>query len=249
MNNAFRVVEKELYIYFKTYYTEIAFVLMFPIFLIGSMELGIGDKVSIGDISYIEFISPGILMMAAITTAFFNTGFIMLFEKEYSESFQGLITCPISSNEIALGKILSGTIKSTINGLIIVVIVVLMVGYTPPWTIILAAPIIFISSLVFSAMGLMLGVVLKKGYQLGTLGNLVILPLTFVGGMFFDVGTLPSNIAVVAKASFVTWMIDALRDVMIYGNTDVGLECLGILIVFVIFFFASVKVFDRTVIH
>lgn len=249
MNNAFRVVEKELYIYFKTYYTEIAFVLMFPIFLIGSMELGIGDRVSIGDSSYIEFISPGILMMAAITTAFFNTGFIMLFEKEYSESFQGLITCPISSNEIAFGKILSGTIKSTINGLIIVLVVVIMIGYVPPWTIILAVPVIFISSLVFSAMGLMLGVVLKKGYQLGTLGNLVILPLTFLGGMFFDVNTLPGNIATVAKASFVTWMIDALRKVMIYGDTNIGYECIGILVVFVVFFYFSVKIFDRTVIH
>ena len=249
MNNAFRVVEKELYIYFKTYYTEIAFVLMFPVFLIGSMQLGIGDKVTIGAFKYIEFISPGVLMMAAITTAFFNTGFIMLFEKEYSESFQGLITCPISSNEISFGKILSGTIKSTINGIIIVIIVIAMIGYSPPWTIILSVPVIFLSSLVFAAMGLMLGVVLKKGYQLGTIGNLIILPMTFLGGMFFDVNTLPPTLRDVARASPVTWMIDALRKVMIYGDPNIIWECLGITVVFLLFFIIAVKVFDRTVIH
>lgn len=249
MNNAYRVVEKELYIYFKTYYTEISYVIIFPVFLIGSMWLGIGGKVEIGGYSYIEFISPGILLMSAVTTAFFNTGFIMLFEKEYSESFQGLITCPISSNEIAFGKILSGTIKSTVNGMAILLIIVAMIGYTPQWTIVLAAPVIFISSLVFSAMGLMLGVVLKKGYQLGTLGNLIILPLTFLGGMFFDVGSLPPTIEAVARSSPVTWMIDALRKVMIEGDPNVALESIGILVTFVIFFFISVKVFDRTVIH
>jgi ABC-2 type transport system permease protein len=249
MKKMLRIVEKELYVYFKTYYTELSYVILFPIFLIVSMQLGIGDKVSIGNVDYIEFISPGILMMAAVTTAFFNTGFIMLFEKEYSESFTGLITCPVSSNDIAMAKILSGTIKSTINGIVILVIIIALIDYIPPWTIWLSPIILFVSSLVFSAMGLMLGVFLKKGYQLGTIGNLVILPLTFIGGMFFDVRDLPGWMASAAQASPVTMMIDGLRKVMIYGDPWIAFECVVILITFVIFFVASVKVFEKTVIH
>ncbi|UCE36556.1 MAG: ABC transporter permease [Thermoplasmata archaeon] len=252
MNPALRVVEKEMYVYFKTYYTELTYVILFPFLLVWAMELGIGGDIKIiienTEIPYMHFIAPGIIIMSVVTTAFFNTGFIMLFEKEYQGSFEGVITCPISVEEMVLGKILSGTIKSVLNGSIIIVILLLVIGYTPPWSIILSPLILFVTGLFFSTVGLMLGVIIKRGYQLGSIGNLVVFPPTFLGGIFFDVNILPSGVASAVKLSPVTMMIDGLRKLMVFGDANIAQEMIVCLLTSILLYFLAVKIFERQVI-
>lgn len=252
LNPAFRVVEKELYVYFKTYYTELTYVILFPFLLVWTMGYGIGSDYTIlinGDeIQYIHFIAPGIVIMSVVTTAFFNTGFIMLFEKEYQGSFEGVITCPISTREIVFGKILAGTIKSVINGLIIILILLVVMGYTPPWQIVLSPVILFVTGLFFSAIGIMLGVIIKRGYQLGTIGNLVIFPPTFLGGIFFDINAFGGELATAVKLSPVTMMIDGLRKLMVFGDGNIAVELAVCIITSVLLYYLATIVFEKEVI-
>jgi ABC-type polysaccharide/polyol phosphate export permease len=248
LNPAFRVVEKELYVYFKTYYTELTYVILFPFLLVWTMGYGIGDDVDINGIPYMHFIAPGIIIMSVVTTAFFNTGFIMLFEKEYQGSFEGVITCPISTKEIVFGKILSGTIKSVLNGMIIILILLILMGYTPPWYILLSPIILFVSGLFFGAVGIMLGVVLKRGYQLGTIGNIVVFLPTFLGGIFFDVDMFPSGVATAVKLSPVTMMIDGLRKLMVFGDANIAVELIVCILASILLYLLATMVFEREVI-
>jgi ABC-type multidrug transport system permease subunit len=241
-------VEKEMYVYFKTYYTELTYVILFPFLLVWAMGLGIGDEVDINGIPYMHFIAPGIIIMSVVTTAFFNTGFIMLFEKEYQGSFEGVITCPISAREIVLGKILAGTIKSVLNGMIIVLILLIVMDYTPPWTIVLSPLILFVTGLFFSAVGIMLGVFLKRGYQLGTIGNIVVFPPTFLGGIFFDINMFPSNITTAARLSPVTMMIDGLRKLMVFGDANIAVELIVCFLTSMILYLLATRVFEKQVI-
>lgn len=246
------MVEKELYVYFKTYYTELTYVILFPFLLVWTMAYGIGSDYNIqtgqATIRYMHFIAPGIVIMSVATTAFFNTGFIMLFEKEYQGSFEGVITCPISVGEVVFGKILAGTIKSMLNGMIIIFILLIVMGYLPPWHIILSPLILFVCGLFFSAIGIMLGVSLKRGYQLGTLGNLIVFPLTFLGGIFFDVNLLPLEVAAAVKLSPVTMMIDGLRKLMVFGDANIGVELMVCLLASLLLYLLAIKVFERQVI-
>ena len=252
MNPAFRLVEKELYVYFKTYYTELTYVILFPFLLVWTMGIGIGNEIDMeykGQmIRYMHFIAPGIILMAVVTTAFFNTGFIMLFEKEYQGSFEGVITCPISAGEIVFGKILAGTIKSVINGMIIILILLVVMGYTPPWQIVLSPLILFVSAFFFAAVGLMLGVVLKRGYHLGTIGNIVILPPTFIGGIFFNIDKFPSGIETAVKLSPVTMMIDGMRKLFVLGDANIAVELVVCILVSVLLYLLAIKIFERQVI-
>jgi ABC-type polysaccharide/polyol phosphate export permease len=248
LNPAFRVVEKELYVYFKTYYTELTYVILFPFLLVWTMGYGIGDRVDIDGIPYMHFIAPGIVIMSVVTTAFFNTGFIMLFEKEYQGSFEGVITCPISTREIVFGKILAGTIKSVLNGIIIIIILIIVMGYTPPWHILLSPAILFVTGLFFSTIGIMLGVIIKRGYQLGTIGNLVIFPPTFLGGIFFDLDMFPGEVASALKLSPVTMMIDGLRKIMVFGDANIAMELVVCIISSVLLYFMATVVFEKEVI-
>ena len=107
-----------------------AVLVLFPVFMIWTMGIGLGDAeidwLPEG-VSYVAFIMPGLIMMTVISTGFFNTGFVIMFEKEYSDAFDGLVQTPVTTEEIALAKIVAGTLKSLINGLISMLVVMVFV--------------------------------------------------------------------------------------------------------------------------
>ena len=94
----------------------------------------------------------------------------------------------------------------------------------------------------------MLGVVIKRGYQLGTIGNLVVFPPTFLGGIFFDVNILPSGIVEAVKLSPVTMMVDGLRKLMVFGDANIAIEMVVCIITSILLFILAAKIFEREVI-
>jgi ABC-2 type transport system permease protein len=246
------IIEKEMYVFFKYFHSEVSFAVIFPVLMIWTMEVGLGDA-QIGwlpeGVSYATFIMPGLIMMTVISTGFFNTGFVIMFEKEYSDAFDGLVQTPVTTSEIALAKILSGTLKSLINGLIslAVVLVFVDVSFSPGWVLL---PVIFAAcGFFFSCIGLAMGTWLKRGYQLGTLGNMLIFPMTFFGGLFFSVSQIPDSLQNVVNVNPVTWMITALREVVVYGGWDVGMELLGVLVISLILYLGAWRLFHKLVIN
>ncbi len=121
-------------------------------------------------------------------------------------------------------------------------------SYTPPWHILLSPLILFVSGLFFAAIGIMLGVVLKRGYQLGTIGNIVVFPPTFIGGIFFDVNKLPSGVATAIKLSPVTMMIDGMRKLMVFGDANIAVELIVCIITTILLYLLATVVFEREVI-
>ena len=252
LHRIWAIVEKEMYVYFKYFHSEVSFAVLFPVFMIWTMGIGLGDAVIDWlpeGIGYVAFIMPGLIMMTVISTGFFNTGFVMMFEKEYSDAFDGLIQTPVTTEEIALAKVLAGTLKSLINGLISMVVVLVFVDLTvtASWIIL---PVLFAAcGFFFSCIGLAMGTWLKRGYQLGTLGNLLIFPLTFFGGLFFAVSELPENLQVVVNANPVTWMITAMREIVLYGSWEVGWEMLGIFLICIPLYLGAWRLFRGLVVN
>jgi ABC-2 type transport system permease protein len=245
------IIEKEMYVYFKYFHSEVSYAVLFPLFMIWTMDVGIGDTEipGLGGVSYATFIMPGLIMMTVISTGFFNTGFVIMFEKEYSDAFDGVVQTPVTTSEIALAKVLSGTIKSLINGVASMVVVLIFIDaeYSSSW---LLLPVIFCAcGFFFSCIGLAMGTWLKRGYQLGTLGNLIIFPMTFFGGLFFAVSQIPEHLQKFVNANPVTWMIDSLREVVVYGGWDVGWELLGTVAICIPLYLGSWLLFHRLVIN
>ena len=245
------IVEKEMYVFFKYFHSEVSFAVLFPVMMIWTMKIGIGDTEIPGleGVDYATFIMPGLIMMTVISTGFFNTGFVIMFEKEYSDAFDGLIQTPVTTEEIALSKIVSGTLKSLINGLVSLAVVLVFVDVPLSASWLLLVPIFAACGFFFSCIGLAMGTWLKRGYQLGTLGNMIIFPMTFFGGLFFSVDQIPANLQSVVQANPVTWMITSMREVVVYGSWDVGLELLATLVLCVPLYIGAWWLFRRLVIN
>ena len=246
------IVEKEMFVYFKYFHSEVSFAVLFPVFMIWTMDIGIGDTTIDwlpAGVSYTTFIMPGLIMMTVVSTGFFNTGFVMMFEKEYSDAFDGLVQTPVTTSEIAFAKIVSGTIKSLINGFASLVVVLIFIDMTFSISWLLLVPIFVACGFFFSCIGLALGTWLKRGYQLGTIGNLIIFPMTFFGGLFFSVSEISGSLQGIVNSNPVTWMITALREITVYGGSDVGWEMLGTLAICVPLYLGSWWLFRRLVIN
>ncbi len=244
------IMEKELFVYFKYFHSEVSYAVLLPVFMIWTMDVGIGSTNIPGiTVNYATFIMPGLIMMTVISTGFFNTGFVIMFEKEYSDAFDGLIQTPVTTSEIAFAKILSGTVKSLVNGVISLAVVLLFLDVSIGLSWVLLLPIFLACGFFFSCIGLAMGTWLKRGYQLGTLGNLIIFPMTFFGGLFFSVSQLSAGLQGVVNANPVTWMITSLREVVVYGGWDVGWELLGTVVACLPLYVLSWWLFRRLVIN
>jgi ABC-2 type transport system permease protein len=243
------IIEKEQYVFFRYFHSEVSFAVLFPMFMIWTMRIGIGDTEIPGiDVPYATFIMPGLIMLTVISTGFFNTGFVIMFEKEYTDAFEALVQTPVTVHEISMAKLLSGTIKSVVNGGVSLLVVLLFIDVDVGVSWLLLFPIFAACGFFFSCIGLILGTYLKRGYELGTWGNLITFPLTFLGGLFFAVSQLPDDLQVAVNVNPATWMITAMREVTVYGGYGIGWELLGVVAACVPLYLLTAVIFKRLVV-
>ena len=144
---------------------------------------------SIDGIPYTIFIIPGLIMMNALTNATSNSASSMLQMKLLGQ-LPDILQAPLSSFEISLAYIIGGTVRGTVNGLLILLVGMSLADMTiaDPTTTIL---FIIIVSWAFSSIGLLLGQLAESWDQLATMQNFILTPLSFLGGIFYSIKMLP----------------------------------------------------------
>ena len=172
---------------------------------------------TIDGIPYTIFIIPGLVMMNALTNATSNSASSMLQMKLLGQ-LPDILQAPLSSFEISLAYIIGGTVRGTVNGLLILLVGIALGGMTishPLATI----GFIFIVSWAFSCIGLVLGQMAESWDQLATMQNFFLTPLSFLGGIFYSIRMLPDWAQVASQYNPIYYMINGLRYTML-GVSD-----------------------------
>jgi len=172
---------------------------------------------TIDGIPYTIFIIPGLVMMNALTNATSNSASSMLQMKLLGQ-LPDILQAPLSSFEISLAYIIGGTVRGTVNGLLILLVGITLGGMTishPLATI----GFIFIVSWAFSCIGLVLGQMAESWDQLATMQNFFLTPLSFLGGIFYSIRMLPDWAQVASQYNPIYYMINGLRYTML-GVSD-----------------------------
>ena len=172
---------------------------------------------TIDGIPYTIFIIPGLIMMNALTNATSNSASSMLQMKLLGQ-LPDILQAPLSSFEISLAYIIGGTVRGTVNGLLILLVGITLGGMTisHPLTTI---GFIFIVSWAFSSIGLVLGQMAESWDQLATMQNFFLTPLSFLGGIFYSIRMLPDWGQVASQYNPIYYMINGLRYTML-GVSD-----------------------------
>ena len=172
---------------------------------------------TIDGIPYTIFIIPGLVMMNALTNATSNSASSMLQMKLLGQ-LPDILQAPLSSFEISLAYIVGGTVRGTVNGLLILLVGITLGGMT------ISQPLatigfIFIVSWAFSCIGLVLGQMAESWDQLATMQNFFLTPLSFLGGIFYSIKMLPDWAQVASQYNPIYYMINGLRYTML-GVSD-----------------------------
>jgi ABC-2 type transport system permease protein len=196
----------------------ITMTLYFLIFgkLIGSR---IGDM---GGFDYMQFIVPGLVMMAVIQNAYGNIS-SSFFGAKFGRHVEELLVSPMPNYVILGGYVAGGVLRGLMVGLIVLVIAMLFTPVRIPFPLITLSTVL-LGATVFSLAGFVNAVYAKKFDDIAIVPTFILTPLTYLGGVFYSVRVLPEWAQTATQANPIFYMVNAFR----YGllgekGTDVSI--------------------------
>lgn len=172
--------------------------------------LALGSRIpSVQGVSYAQFLIPGLIMLQVIDSSYGECS-SSLFQGRFMNSIQELLIAPMSAVEIVSGYVLGSLARALLIAGLITILGVLLVHSAPQhW--LLYFSVIAMVSVLFSALGLIFGLVADKFDHIAILTTFVITPLTFVGGVFTSATMLPPVLRNLELFNPIFYTIDAFR--------------------------------------
>jgi ABC-2 type transport system permease protein len=158
---------------------------------------------------YLPFIVPGLVFLGLANNAFLNTS-SSLFIMKIQGTVVDLLVAPLGPWELLLGFVAGGMVRGLAVGLLTWVVAIVFAGIQLAHPL---ATLLFVmgTAYVFSALGLVAGVWAEKFEQINFFPTFVMLPLTFLGGVFYSVARLPEPWRTVSHFNPMVYMVEGLR--------------------------------------
>ncbi len=182
--------------------------------------LSLGDRIrSIGGVEYEVFIVPGLITMAMVQAAYANNS-ASVFQAKFDRYLNDILAAPMRAWEVNVGLSTGGIVRAMLIGgaLLGLSLVVVDVPVREPLVLALA---LALALLLFSALGVVVGIYAESWDHTAFVNNLVILPLTFLGGVFYSVDVLPSPWEELSHANPIFFLVQAVRYGFL-GTSDVS---------------------------
>jgi ABC-2 type transport system permease protein len=165
------------------------------------------------DLSYIEFMTPGVIILTAIFTSIFG-GVNTLWDRRYGFMNKAL-TSPISRSSIALGKMLAISLVSALQAsLILGIALAIGVNFVNPLMFVPIMLIVILFSLGFSGISVVVAATAKSQETFWGIVNFLGMPLFMLSPALFPLELVPDWLAVVAKLNPVTYSVLLIRGLM-----------------------------------
>ena len=185
----------------------------------------LGNNFNVGEVSYLTFLVPGLIMMNVIMSAYEESS-SSLFLGRFINYIQELLVAPLSYIELVIGFLVGGIIRSfVISSLILVVFLFFVKIGIHSWLIYFY--FIFFVSVFFASVGLIVALWAEKFDNLAILNTFFITPLLFFGGVFHSINLLPEFFQKISLFNPLFYMIDGFRYSML-GSSDVNVIYSGL---------------------
>ncbi|MGD9946400.1 MAG: ABC transporter permease [Burkholderiaceae bacterium] len=185
--------------------------------LIFSHVLGSRAQVFEG-VSYASFLLPGLVMMSVLQNAFANTS-SSLIQSKITGNIVFVLLPPLSHREMFCAYVLAAMARGMAVGLGVFVVTAWFAHLTIhafSWILVFA----LLGSAILGTMGLIAGIWAEKFDQIALFQNFVIMPLTFLAGVFYSVKSLPGFWQVLSHLNPFFYMVDGFR-FGFFGQSDV----------------------------
>lgn len=177
----------------------------------------------IGDMSgyrYMDYIVPGLIMMAVITNSYANT-VSSFYGSKFQRHIEEMLIAPIPNHLILSGFIAGGVARGMVVGLAVTVTAFFFSDVqVHNWFV--SITVVILTSILFAIAGVINGVFAKSFDDISIIPTFVLTPLTYLGGIFYTIEMLPAFWQKVSLVNPILYMINAFRYGLL-GVTDINL--------------------------
>lgn len=170
-------------------------------------------------IGYTAFLIPGLMMMSIIQNAFANSS-SSLIQSKVSGNIVFVLLSPLSYLEFYLAFVLASVVRGMAVGTGVGLVAICFIGL-PVHNIALLLGFALLSSAVLGSLGVIAGIWAEKFDQLAGFQNFVVLPLSFLSGVFYSIHSLPPFWQELSRYNPFFYMIDGFR-YGFFGVSDVA---------------------------
>ena len=169
-----------------------------------------------GTFTIFDFVAPGMIAMTVMMSVMTGLPAAISEERE-SGTFDGMMVAPISRLSVILGKTFAQIARGLLQGLIIMVIAVALLGVTIHGSILLVFALLLLCVFSFVGLGIVLTSFMKDQETATMLMTTIMFPMMFLSGVFFPVEQMPWFMQAISNVLPLTYVANALRKVMVLG--------------------------------
>ena len=177
------------------------------------------DRVVFGSIGYVAFLVPGLVMMSMLQNAFANSS-SSLVQSKIMGNMVFLLLTPLSHRAWFGAYVGSSMLRGLMVGTGVYLVTL---AFAPPqfaaplWVLVFA----LLGTALLATLGVIAGLWADKFDQMATFQNFIIMPMTFLSGVFYSIGSLPPFWQAVSHLNPFFYMIDGFR-YGFFGQSDVS---------------------------
>jgi len=177
-------------------------------FLVFGVALGSRLR-EISGVPYIQFVVPGLVMMTMVRDSFLNTS-SSLFQSKINGTITDILVAPIGALEMLLAYVGAAMIRAMIVGALVYLVALTFtwfplhhIGWTLFFTVFVTATL--------AMLGMVAALWAERFDHLAIFPNFVLLPLAFLGGVFYSIDLLPEPWHTVSRLNPLLYMVNGLR--------------------------------------
>lgn len=182
-----------------------------------------------GDVDFIDFVIPGLIMLAVVTNSFSNVASVVFSSKFFARSIDEILVSPTPPWVIVAGFIGGGIARGTLVGLLVLLVSIPFAGLHLD-NILIVIVFLLLTSTALSLGGLLNGIHAQSIDGINIIPTFVLTPLIYLGGVFYSIDILPEFWQPISLANPLFYIVDGFRYGML-GIIDTSIwASLGVLI-------------------
>jgi ABC-2 type transport system permease protein len=200
-------------------------------------------------VPYLHFLFPGIIGMTILFSSIFSS-ISIIWDKEFG-FMKEMLVAPVSRFSIVIGKALSGTIVSTIQATLILLLFPLIGLSLTPLQILLIICISALLSFCLSSLGILIASFYESFESFSVIMNFIVMPMFFLSGAMYPVKVLPDVLSLFSRLNPLTYGVDALKYMvftekrLLTHDFSLGLDIAVIVLCSAVFVMVGAYVFER----
>jgi len=198
IKRAYRVWQRNFTVYTKRYKSSLVLNFIEPILYLAALGFGLGAFVrEIDGVPYINYLAPGLIASSSMFASTFECTYGTYIRMTFQKTFDAILVTPVNIADLVAGELMWGAAKGTFYGTIIMIVLSFM-GLLESTMIVASIPLIFISSLIFAEIAVIVSSIVPGIDSFNYFNTLFMTPMFLFSGIFFPFDSMPAAVSKVA---------------------------------------------------